>query len=1205
MALIGEAAGENEARDQLPFRPYAAAGSLLERTIRRLGYTRDQFVISNALACRPLNNLLEGMPWEHQALAHCRSNLISTIAKFKPRVIVALGNTALRATTGMHGERLGISHLRGYALRAMPDLCLAAGNPDLVVVPTYHPAFLRRGKISLSGVLARDIGRAVNIARGRDQSFILDSPESMPDLAEWDEGYEQSQVDSTAHLSTWMKRYSLDYILDPAPTDLDAFCRDVKSRSDAWRLLSPDAQRASDLALSWDIETVESASLDEDATDGFTDTIVEQVQFSIQPSQGISLVWNEDHQLATRWLLRLPLPKIGFNNWLFDEKVMRAVGQRTMQDPTYFKSAGTSYDVLQMFHFWQPEIPAHLQSAASFVQFPFPWKHFSGTNLPFYGVCDTDAPLRIFSVVKKTMMDRGIWDDSNPARANCGYLNMTQRLRPILADMEDRGVPVDDTRRLALDKEFDAAAAEVFLELNAAFPDAARKVEPKKGYAGIPPRVKKLLADEVPPIAVRETIFQSPPKKRKNKGDKPGEYFHFELRHMTTDGTEPPRWCRIFDFSPNSSPQIIRYMKVKKHKVPTKKGGGETSDKKELERLAAKHHDNFYFKVIEYRELTKMRGTYIDGFKPHADGCVHTTFTFDTATSQLSCCASWTKVKTSQGMRFISEIEPGDMVWTHRNRWRSVTAKWIHPPEMMAEVQFSDGNVLTCTTGHRVLAFDHVNVQGMADKGKYRQSSGALSFEGSTDLPDYSQRDGRIDREHSLDGAQSCAQSGVRCSKEAPILSLEDGSQESNAGQERRKAPQLEGRGGRWIRISDLLNQRQENFYSSAHDGTGVGSERTTRDFRRASYQQRHKRQSTGQLCFGDESWTSNYSLIAASGRGVLQVEKIVPVGSFPVHDITVEEDESYESNGVFSHNSRNPNVQNVPKHGKLADTFRAIIRHPEEIIVEWDYKSFHVLTTGLEAKSAGYMRLARLDMHSFIAWHFLKLPGADELYSLPDEELAEKLIWFKSDKKRKYVRDKQSKPAILGIGFGLGDEKFYNMNLEHFSSLAEAKKLRSLVKSIFPEVFRWQDEVRETAHQQTFLKSRYGSMRWFYEVKVPDGRGGWRSGEQSEEAIAFLPATDAFGHIRAGMLELARRGLDRKWKMFSTIHDSLLFRFLPHLMEEHIADIHPILTAPSKVLIDPILAPNGLAVDVEASAGVSWAKSDLRDIPLPRLILA
>jgi uracil-DNA glycosylase family 4 len=946
--VCAEASGEGEARDLLPLRPYMPSGSIYERTIRRLGYSRESFATTNACRCRPNSNLLEGMPFEQLALDHCRSNLLAAVAKFRPRVIVAMGNIALKSTTGLYGPKLGISHLRGYVIRAAADLCVAAGNPDLVVVPTFHPAFLRRGQIGLSGTYARDIQRSVNIARGKDRSFILEppedpanweyDPETNPDP--WDENYEEvtakKELDSSTHIERWMKQYGLRYILKPTPADLDRFCRDVRARSDAWLALSPDLRRASSLALSADIETQESASLDEDATDGYTDTIINQVQFSIEPAQGISLDWTDENQLAARWLLRLPLPKVGHNWWLFDQKVLRAVGIRS-HGSDYFRSSGDTFDTLQMFHHWQPDIPAHLQFAGSFVQFPFPWKHLAGSNLPFYGCCDTDATLRIFATVKKTMIDRGIWDDSDLQRAACGYLNQTQALRPILAAMEDRGLPVDDARRLALDKEFDLAASEVFLELNQKFPDEARKVSPKEGHKGAPPRVKQLLLAGVQPIEVKSTIFAMPAKKTR-KGEKPGEFFHFELRHISQDGTLPPRWFKIFDFSPNSSQQIIRYMRVKKHKVPSKKGGGDTSEKKELERLAAKHSDSFYFKVIEYRELTKMRGTYIDGYRPHADGCVHTTFTFAPATQQTS---------------------------------------------------------------------------------------------------------------------------------------------------------------------------------------------------------------------------------------------------------------------------SRNPNVQNAPARSKLADVFRGIIRHPEKLVVEWDYKSFHVLTTGFEAKSPEYMRLARLDMHSFIAWHFLKLPGADQLYYLPDEELAEKLEWFKSDKARKYVRDKQAKPAILGIGFGLGDEKFYNMNLEHFRDKKEASTLRSLIKSIFPRVFTWQDEIRELAHQQTYLKGRYGAIRWFYEVKVPDSKGGMKSGEQSEQAIAFLPASDAFGHIRCAMRELDRQGLAQKWNMVNTVHDSLVLLVHPDRMEEHVADVFPVLSAPSNVLIDAELAPSGLACGVECSAGVSWAKSDLKDIPLPKLVLA
>jgi uracil-DNA glycosylase len=56
--MFGEALGESEARDGLPFRPYAQAGSLLERVIKISGFDRQQFRIFNMVNCRPPRDYL-------------------------------------------------------------------------------------------------------------------------------------------------------------------------------------------------------------------------------------------------------------------------------------------------------------------------------------------------------------------------------------------------------------------------------------------------------------------------------------------------------------------------------------------------------------------------------------------------------------------------------------------------------------------------------------------------------------------------------------------------------------------------------------------------------------------------------------------------------------------------------------------------------------------------------------------------------------------------------------------------------------------------------------------------------------------------------------------------------------------------------------------------------------------------------------------
>jgi len=50
---VGEALGRGEAHDGLPFRPYAEAGSVLERAFRHCGLSREQFRLWNIVACWP------------------------------------------------------------------------------------------------------------------------------------------------------------------------------------------------------------------------------------------------------------------------------------------------------------------------------------------------------------------------------------------------------------------------------------------------------------------------------------------------------------------------------------------------------------------------------------------------------------------------------------------------------------------------------------------------------------------------------------------------------------------------------------------------------------------------------------------------------------------------------------------------------------------------------------------------------------------------------------------------------------------------------------------------------------------------------------------------------------------------------------------------------------------------------------------------
>jgi DNA polymerase len=123
--FIGEAPGADEDAQGIPF--VGRAGQLLTKIILAMGMTREEVYITNIIKCRPPQNRVP----EPDEVANCLPYVLSQIELIQPKVIVALGATALRALLDVH---LGITKMRGhwYTFR------------DIPIMPTFHPAYLLR-----------------------------------------------------------------------------------------------------------------------------------------------------------------------------------------------------------------------------------------------------------------------------------------------------------------------------------------------------------------------------------------------------------------------------------------------------------------------------------------------------------------------------------------------------------------------------------------------------------------------------------------------------------------------------------------------------------------------------------------------------------------------------------------------------------------------------------------------------------------------------------------------------------------------------------------------------------------------------------------------------------------------------------------------------------------------------------------------------
>jgi uracil-DNA glycosylase family 4 len=128
LMFIGEGPGAEEDRAGRPF--VGPAGRLLDRSLAAAQLRRDEVYIANVVKCRPPGNRTPN-PEEVQA---CLPYLREQIRLLHPEVICTLGAPATR--TVLETEE-GISRVRGRRSRYPAD-------PGIVVIPTYHPAYLLR-----------------------------------------------------------------------------------------------------------------------------------------------------------------------------------------------------------------------------------------------------------------------------------------------------------------------------------------------------------------------------------------------------------------------------------------------------------------------------------------------------------------------------------------------------------------------------------------------------------------------------------------------------------------------------------------------------------------------------------------------------------------------------------------------------------------------------------------------------------------------------------------------------------------------------------------------------------------------------------------------------------------------------------------------------------------------------------------------------
>ena len=139
--LIGEAPGKHEEEEGRPF--VGSAGKILNRSLFEAGIAKHECRLANVMRIRPAGN--DFSTFSEEQVAAGIDYLKCDIRECRPKVVIPMGNHALRALTG----ESGITEWRGSILWSK--------LLRVKVIPTVHPSFIQHGNWDWAPIIKFDL----------------------------------------------------------------------------------------------------------------------------------------------------------------------------------------------------------------------------------------------------------------------------------------------------------------------------------------------------------------------------------------------------------------------------------------------------------------------------------------------------------------------------------------------------------------------------------------------------------------------------------------------------------------------------------------------------------------------------------------------------------------------------------------------------------------------------------------------------------------------------------------------------------------------------------------------------------------------------------------------------------------------------------------------------------------------------------------
>ena len=416
--FVGEAPGESEDYTGIPFS--GASGELLWEVCREIGIEKSEVYTTNVVKYRPPGNQLKRLPEININIEDQIQQLWDEIHEIKPNIIVALGNTPLRALTGKDK----ILKWRGSLLRSK--------NLDYKVLAAIHPAaFLhsieneyaggeKKGplKYSWRHILKLDLLRAIK--HSYDRSY--DPPGRVLEIA-------KDSIMLGRFLDLYADRTKYPIVsVDIEVTRSIPFC--VGLAFNNWHAISVPLLNI----YSWRNE------------DGIT-----------------------DHELAYMWILIAELlgsdVKVIGQNFKFDQ------GQ--LKNLLGIRISNFYCDTSLLAHALHPEFPKALEFTTSiYTEEPyykeegkeFNWQKDDASRVLLYNARDAVVTYEVYEQMLIDAKDLQV--PGFPNWVDEFIFAHQMALHPFYCDMEDVGFRVDSTKQAELIELYERRVKESQAELN-------------------------------------------------------------------------------------------------------------------------------------------------------------------------------------------------------------------------------------------------------------------------------------------------------------------------------------------------------------------------------------------------------------------------------------------------------------------------------------------------------------------------------------------------------------------------------------------------------------------------------------------------------------------------------------------------------------------------------------------------------------------